>query len=105
MHSVTKACQNNLAPSSPICDSYVRPMTLVRICDDCSCQYTGTPPPLHSCTKAIFTHKISLAIPFLKQSDPTPVDVSYAAHMEFPTHTIAQNVLGWKRTGTDVPRL
>ena len=25
---------------SPVCDSYVRPMTLVRICDECSCKLT-----------------------------------------------------------------
>ena len=24
--------------TSPVCDSYVRPMTLVRICDECSCE-------------------------------------------------------------------
>jgi hypothetical protein len=118
------ACSSNLLwiPSSPICDSYVRPMTLVRICDDCSCEsdrlpqctcfnYSSSFPsiPSHDGTVGSYagrcivcgSHGISNAYycvsTMCMRVPPFP-------HWLRPLLPDRPSVLDWRKTGMDVRR-
>ena len=91
--------------TSPICDSYVRPMTLVRICDECSCPSLPRFLVLHPDAS-------EQSAPLLESasSAPHPVPsfplIRRAHHPDPPqrsrTHITARNVRGSRRIATGV---
>jgi len=104
-------------PVSPVCDSYVRPETLVRICDECNfgtyggrCIICGSPgergfwirfvsalTPLPISFRFLRDHRL-FDVPF------TLVALSLPLIQGFPTPITVLSARAWRRTATAVRR-
>lgn len=101
----------------PVCDSYVRPTTLVRICDECSfgnyqnkCVVCGgevcflfifslSPSPLSLPTFSVLQEGGFFF--FVGADEKKKIHI----YREYQTLFTALNVQGWKRIGMDVRKL